>query len=460
MKWCVLFLLFVPCLFAVETFTLEEAIERALVCNRSLLNSASMAENALLGIDISQTDFDYKFAPTLQTGYGEGRLDGKGYKYGGGLDFSKKFFHGTTIRVKPEVVSTGGQWCTDVNARLTVPVLRGFGTDVTLSKLRGSEFAYRTAVRHHVLNQVKVIIQTIQALYEVVKQEEIVRISSLSLERLTDLRDSALIKERIGIADQTDVLRAEIEMNAAEVSLVNAIEKWQDALDNLKLVLAYPMNLEIAVDAPLEYHESTFHLEEAIDVALERRLEIKQATDKYWDERRKSRVAKNNLWPDLNVVLNYVNSECDDSFTTSVVKCCQGTTWGVGVTSSGNLDYAANRLAYEQSQIQVINAERGIDQARDDVINDVKKQAIAMEKAKQNILLRRSQISKAKENVALSEMKFNHGLINNFDVINPEKTIRNAEKEMLTAVVDHIIAEYKLQAAMGLMIDDGCLDEK
>jgi len=453
MIWLVRLLLFFATLQAAETFTLEEAIERALCCNRSLQISFNNIENALLGIDISFTDFEYKFAPILQTGYGEGKLDGHGYKYGGGLEFSKKFFHGTSMHVKPQVYSTDGKWCTDVNARLTVPVLRGFGEEVNLSKLHGSEFTYRTAVRSHSLNQVKVILQTVQAVYEVVKQEKNYRISAESYERLVGFRDSAEVKERIGLADQTDVLRAEIEMKAAEVSLVAAEEKYREAKDNLKLVLAYPMDQEIAALAPLEYHEYEFNLDEAIEMALDRRLEIQQAIDKYCEATRLSRVAKNKLWPDLNLVLNYVNSECDESFTTSVVKCCQGTTWGVGVTSSGNIDYTANRLLYDQTQISVLNAQRGIDQVRDDVINEVKRQAIAMDKARQSIELRREQIAKAQEKLELSQVKFNHGMINNFDVINPEKTIRNAEKEMLAALVDHILAEYRMQAAMGLMYE-------
>ncbi|NGX58127.1 MAG: hypothetical protein K940chlam3_01031 [Chlamydiae bacterium] len=441
-----------------QTFTLEEAIERALTCNRSLIISANNIENALLGIGISETEFDYKLAPILKTGYGEGKVEGKGYKYGGGVDFSKKFFQGTSINVKPQAYSTNGQWCTDVNARLTVPVLRGFGADVNLSRFRSSEFTYRSAVRQHSLNQVRIILQTIQSVYEVIKQEENLHISAESFERLVGFRDSAEVKERIGLADQTDVLRAEIEMKAAEVSLVAAEEKYREAKDNLKLVLAYPMDEDIAVEAPLEYHENDFHLDEAIEVSLNRRLEIKQAIDKYCESKRLSRIAKKQLWPDLNLVLNYVNSECDESFTTSVVKCCQGTTWGVGVTSNGNLDYNANRLMYEQSQISVINSQRTIDQTRDDVINEVKRQAIAMDKARQSIELRREQIEKAQEKLELSQVKFNHGLINNFDVIDPEKTIRNSEKDLLAAIVDHIIAEYRLLAAMGLMVGDDCLE--
>jgi len=454
--WTVFF--FLSTLQAAEILTLEGAIERALVCNRSLIISANNIENALLGIAISDTEFDYKFAPILRTGYGEGKLDGKGYKYGGGLDFSKKFFQGTSINIKPEVYSTDGQWCTDVNARLTVPVLRGYGSEVNLSKLRGMQYSYRTAMRNHSMNQVKVILQTIQAVYEVVKQRENYRISIESFERLTGLKDSAIVKERIGLADQTDVLRAEIEMKAAEVSMVAAEEKYREAEESLKLILAYPMDEEIEVDAPLEYHVYTFNLDEAVSVALERRIEIDQAVDKYDEAKRLCRVAKNKLWPDLNLVLNYVNSECDDSFTTSVVKCCQGTTWGVGVTSTGNMDYAANKLLVEQAGINVLNAQRSIDQTKDDVINEIKRQAIAMDKARQSIELRRQQIAKAKENLKLSEMKFNHGVINNLDVINPEKTIRSAEKDLLAAVVDHILAEYRLQAAMGLMVDHDSME--
>lgn len=452
------FIIFLNTLTGLQVLSLEEAIERALCFNRSLIISANNVENALFGIGISAAEFDYKLSPILKTGYGEGKLTGHGYKYGGGVDFSKKFFQGTSIQVTPQAYSTDGQWCTDVNARLTVPVLRGFGSEFNLSKVRSSEFSYRTALRRHAMNQVKIVLQTIQDAYEVIKQEENTRISRESFERLSGFRDSAEVKERLGLADQTDILRAEVEMKAAEVSLVAAEERLRQAKDNLKLVLAFPLDEDLSVIAPLEFHEYTFDLDEAIDVALERRLEIKQAVDKYYDSQRLSRIAKKQLWPDLNVVLNYVNSECDESFTTSVVKCCQGTTWGIGVTSNGNIDYTTNNLIYQQSQISVLNAQRAIDQTRDDVINELRREAIALDKARKSIELRRVQIVKAQEELELSRVKFNHGLISNFDVIQPEKTIRNAEKELIAAMIDHILAEYRLHGAMGLMLSDECLD--
>ncbi len=454
------FLLFLICVHfaeAREVFTLERAIEQALQCNRTILGSYDNVQNALLGVAKSKTEFDYKIAPILRTGIGDGILEGEGFKYGGGVEFSKKLFQGTSLKVVPQAYSTDGKWCTDVNIRLTQPILRGFGADVNLSRVLSSEFSHRAAVRNFYLTQVKVVLQTIQGVYEVVKQRENLRISRDSFLRLSGFKESAEVKEKLGLADQTDVLRAEIEMKTAEESLVAAEELFRQAADNLKLILALPMDLDIDVEAPLEFHTVEVDMDQMIETALARRIEIKQAVDKYSETCRLSKVAKNSLWPDLNLVVNYVNSECDESFTSSVVKCCQGTTWGVGVTTNGNIDYASNRLSYEQSRLEVISASREIDQVRAAVVNEVKRQLLAMEKAWQSIELKREQIAKAEQNVKLSRIKFDHGLINNFDVIAPEKTILSSEKALIASIVDHILAEYRLTAAMGLMLDDACI---
>jgi uncharacterized protein YqgC (DUF456 family) len=44
-------------------------------------------------------------------------------------------------------------------------------------------------------------------------------------------------------------------------------------------------------------------------------------------------------------------------------------------------------------------------------------------------------------------------MANNFNVIQAGKALRNAQQNHWNAIIDHIIGEFQLLAAMGLLID-------
>ncbi|GEM_PF-2337264 len=461
-RWvsCFLIILFFSPLFAEQEaihFTLEEAIGRAVECNRTIMNSQAQVETTSLSAQSAYKEFLPKLTPIFDTGYGGGELEGTGYKYGGGVSFSQKFYDGLSVNIAPRVYATRDKWCTDINARLTQPILRGWGPTMNGAKLEASRYQHRSSVRSYYITQVGVILKTIQAFYDVVKGEALLKTLDAAEKRLQQIYCANIAKEKIGLAEASDVLKAEIELKNAQEEFVRANERLQEAENQLKMLIVVPFDTEIVVEAPLEIHRSDIDPEEAVQLALSRRLEIFQALDRYKESLRLCRVAKQGLLPDLNFVLNYVNSECDESFRTSMIKCCKGTAWGIGLTSNGYGDYAQNEIASKQSELAVSSASREVDLVRDTVVSEVKREILALEKALKSIDIAEEQIAAAKMSFKLAELKFNHGMIDSLDLLRPEGTIRKKEVEMLTSMIDYIIAEYRLLAAMGLMVDDEAL---
>ena len=65
----------------------------------------------------------------------------------------------------------------------------------------------------------------------------------------------------------------------------------------MKLVLAMPLEIPIDVSAPLDTEPVTIDLDDAIEIALENRVELKRAEDEMQEAKRRSRVAKHNFCP-------------------------------------------------------------------------------------------------------------------------------------------------------------------
>ena len=431
---------------------LTNAISRALNFNRQLLGTVENLTHSQYGVALAESEFSVQITPNSRAGYVGGGKAGRGWSAGGGVDFNKKFATGTQIHIGPTLLKNPDHYHTEVRAMVSQPLLRGLGREYQLSNLLGAKFFLRTAYRSLYAAQVQLIIRTIQALYEVVKGEKSLLLNQESYERVRQFYQAAKLKEKMGLSDALDVYRAEIELRHAEDGLTGAQERLQEAEDLVRDLLALPLDRCIKVELPLICTPNTVNLEDAVQLALENRIEVDQAEDQRCENDRLARVAKKNLYPELNLVFNYSNAGRDEIFTRACTRHREST-WGIGFTTSSDFDPVAERIAYEQSMIGIEEAVRGIDQVKASLILDVKKTLRQLKRAYQRIHLQEDQIQTAQGELYLAKVKFDRGMSDNFNVIQAEKSLRSAQQAYWSALIDHIVGEFQLLAAVGLLID-------
>ncbi|MCE2982085.1 MAG: TolC family protein [Parachlamydia sp.] len=435
-----------------QVLTLETALSRALQFNRQLMGTQDANQQSSYSLELAWSDFDVKIIPNSRAGYVGGGCAGSGLSIGGGADLRKRFLNGTSVTLSPSLLKTKEHYHTDLRALISQPLLRGLGRDYQLSGVRAAQFGNRTSSRNLYSAQVQLVVRTISSLYEVVKAEKTLEINEESYQRINKFHQAARLKEKIGLSDALDVYRAEIELNHAQDSLTGAQERLQDAEDALRNLLALPLDACIKVDVPLVYSPQPFGMEEAIQLALNNRLEMEQAEDQWRENLRLSRLAKENLMPELNLVLNYSNCGRDEYFTTS---CCRRreSTWGVGFTTSTDFDPKSEQIAYEQSVLAMDAAARGIEEAKAALTLEVKKALRVLHRAFKRIEVQEKQIHTAEGELHLSQLKFDRGMANNFDIIQAEKSLRSAEIAYWGALIEHIVGQYQLLAAIGRLAD-------
>jgi outer membrane protein len=432
--------------------TLENGVSRALNCNRQLLGSVESLTQAQYGIDLAESEFNISITPNGQAGYLGADRGKPDWTMGGGVDFSKKFTTGTLVSVAPSVVKHRDHYLTEIQTTVTQPLLRGLGKEYQLAGLRGAQFALRTAYRDLYIAQVQLMIRTIQIMYEVVKLEKTEELNQESYHRITQFYKAAQLKEKIGLSDALDVYRAEIELRHAEDALKAAQDRLEETKDILRDLLALPLDRWVKIEVPTVYTSQPVDLNKAIEIALRQRIEVEQAQDEWRENERISRLAKKNLYPELNLVLNYSNAGRARHFSNSCTSDRENV-WGVGVTTATNINPVADQIAYEQSLIAIASASRGIDQTEATLILEVKKAVRQLDRAFERIHLQEDQIKTAQGELHLAKVKFDRGMADNFNIIQAEKTLRSAQQNYWSALIDHIVGEYQLLAAMGLLID-------
>lgn len=436
---------------------LEKAISLALNNNRQLMNTTESVTKAEYQVTVAEADFDWQISPNAEIGYVGGGSVGSGPSCGGGLDFSKKLRCGTTFTVSPFIQKAHNHWNANIKTLVSQPLLRGRGREYTMSQLRGAEYSLRSSQRSLYTAQTQLVVRTVTALYDIVKSQKTVELNKESHKRIEKFYQAAKLKEKIGLSDALDVYRAEIELRHAEEALTTAEERMQDTEDTLRDILALPMDACLEVNVPLKYTPVDIPIEEAINLSLGNRIEIVQAEDQWHESERLARIAKENLWPELNLVVNYSNNGEDAVFTNSCNWRNRESRWGFGITSSSDFNAIGQMSAYEQSLLAIDASSRNVDQIRANITLETKRVLRQLERALQRIELQGEQIKTSEGELHLSVIKFDRGMANNFDVIQAEKNLRTAQLTYWTALIDHIIGEYKLLECVGLLMEKPCL---
>jgi outer membrane protein TolC len=431
---------------------LPMAIGFALNQNRALANAADGVLRAKLSLDLSKSAFDIKFTPSADMGLIGGGEAGFGSTIGGSLEWCKRFTFGTKVSIRPYATVDAHRHHTGVKAMIVQPLLRGFGREYTLAPVFAAKFGYRSSYRSAYLAGVDLILRITSQMYNILKQERLLEFDLAVQERQKHFYNSIKIKERIGMADSLDVYRAETELKQSEDSINNSREHLQDSYDKLREILALPLGRNIKINLSTEYSPFMADQEQALETALMNRVEIMQAHDRLKESQRLALLAKKGLMPDLDLVIDFSNIGSDEYFTNTFTNR-NDSRWGFGLSTSTDWDKATQDTAFRQALLNVDNSKRSYEQAQDSVVIDVKHAIRSLKKAGLRIALQEKQIHSSEGGLRLAKIKFDRGLANNFDVIQAEKTLKQAYGLHLGALIEHKIGEYKFLAALGLLVD-------
>ena len=248
-----------------------------------------------------------------------------------------------------------------------------------------------------------------------------------------------------------DIYRAEIKLKGAQDGLSRAREALWDAKDRLKLILAFPMETDLNVSAPVHYKPIHIIMAEAVNIAISKRIELEQAADSVEEAKRRSVVAKGNTLPDLKLSLGYTKANYFDDESRTLYE--DQDRWTVSLVNRSDWARTAEKATYRQSLLNVRTSQLNIDAKKDEIVRQVRRQIEALRKAEERIVLRKEQIKQAEGQLALAQIKFNHQMANNFDIIEAETELQQSQATLLSDKSEYIIGTYRMRAVLGTLIE-------
>lgn len=434
-----------------HTLTLADAINLSLHVNRSLRSSAYGVKSQEYGLTAAESEFEWKYAPATTAIASE-----ESESIGAGITAAKKFTLGPVVSLNPEFIKNEfsgveGGWQAKFGVALTVPLLRGLGSEINLDSINTAEFSLRSVQRSHHLAKINLVLETVAAVYSIVQQRELVNLNQSQTNSFQSHAMMATTKEKIGLASPIDVYRAQIRLKDAQDSLSRSREALRNAGDRLKIILAAPLDMAIQVVAPLDYQPLDINLEKAVASAMQNRVELEQVDDEIENVRRSSRLAKHNLKPQLDLVGRYNRLAIDDLFVRTIR--LEEDFWSINLVSTTDWRRTAEKANYQRSLLAVKTAELNRWAQVDGIKREVRQVFDSLLKAEERMQIRNEQIDQARGKLALAKTKFRHGMANNFDVIEAETELQEARTNLLAAKIEYIVGTYRLRAGMGTLIE-------
>ncbi len=436
---------------AVDTFTLEEVVNRALIANRSMIDARDDIRRAKMRLDVAESEFELKILPGAGVGLSGGEDASTQTDLTLQVSLQKRLSYGTDVSFTPALQRTEDGYLNRGRLRITQPLLRGAGKEVTYSGIYSAQYARRTAGRNLYLREVDIIVGAVQRTYNVIRQQEVMRLQSESASRLADHAEAAAIKERMGLVSAIDLYRANIQATQAREDLLRIGEAYSEALDSLKFFLALPLEKEIAISAPLSFDREALDVNDMVETALENRVELIQAKDAVGEAQRLSSLAKKDTLPELNVMLSVLQTtEASDDLSGSFP---DKTEWGISFGSTTDLRRTAQKIFFQESLLNIDAAIRRLETIRDDITSQVKREVRSLLRLEQAIDNQERQIHQARGQMELANVKFQHGLASNFDLIEAETVLRRAQIQLISAVIDYILGQYRLRSVLGTLVE-------
>jgi outer membrane protein TolC len=324
---------------AVKRISLREALQTSLQYNLQVDIAQQQRVVTVSGIPVAQGPFDWNLSATAQAQRLDSAASGavytggpfaqqtytsynrtltsdltKNFDWGGNLDLNYSPAYSASQRFitnypNPGLnyLSTGSPYTGTFTATYSQSLLQGFGTEVTTAPVviarknaEGADYTYQLAI-------INLIASTETDYWGMVYAQKNLANKQISLQLAQKQLNENMIRLKVGTMAPLDVTNAEAQVAQAEQNIIAA----QAALDNARDTLIrdlYPNAERPAVleltDGPTLSHIQ-LNEEDAVKMALDRRVELKSARIAKDVTDLQLKVAQNRVLPTLNAFAAY-----------------------------------------------------------------------------------------------------------------------------------------------------------
>jgi outer membrane protein TolC len=375
------------------------------------------------------------------------------------LDFSTNLLRFATGDPREAAAST-------VSATLIQPLWRGAGRRVARENLRQSErdviYEVRSFARYHRTFAVSIATTYLRTL----EQRDRVKNAWNDYQRRVESRRRAEDMAKAGRLPEFEVDQSKQEELTARNSLVSELQGYSDRLDEFKVDLGLPTDVNLDVDeedlaalSAAGIVHPDISSEAAVRQALALRLDLMNTGDAVDDAARKVDVEADGLLPSVDLTLAAASGTVNNQPANVQFNHAE---YSAGLDVDPALDRKLERNSLRRAQITLDRARRAYIDLRDGITLDVRQAWRTLQERRESYDIQRKSLALAESRVESTSLLLQAGRATTRDLIDSQSALLQAQNALLGALVDHTIARLELWRDMEtlLVTPEGSLEEK
>lgn len=343
-----------------------------------------------------------------------------------------------------------------LGATLSAPLLGNGAGRTARENLTQAERNVLYAVRRFNRYRKTFVVSIISDYYGVLQERNRVEIQKASYKRLVDSTNQLRMEVEVGQRPAYDLGEAEQRLLSAEQNVVSAVQRYEQTLDNFKINLALPTDIDIQLDpnelsflVTLGVSEPNYTAEEAINLALEWRLDLANVRDELDDSERKLILAADGLGPQLNL------SASSDAASTPAgqvtrLRFHEGA-YALGIDGDLPFNRQDERNAYRRALITVQQQQRGYDEEVDRIKLQVREAYRQLVQTAESYRIQRIGLELAQKRVEVEKLSLQYGRGTVRLLLDSEDALVQAQDDVLSALVNHMIAKLSFFRDVGIL---------
>lgn len=344
-------------------------------------------------------------------------------------------------------------------AELSQPLLNGFLDAENRALLQISRLQADMSEEEFKQKVTDIMSKAMESYWNVVQARKDIRINQESVDMAERLLERESGRKEQGISTQLDVNRAREAAASRAYNLMLSRETHTTAQENLKYYMndkSAPVGMDIYVDAVEQLDVPLLRpsMEQAIDIALDNRPEMKNAELAIKTSEVRKRYARHTLLPEVNLTGTIRRNDEDSASPTSGSSTTNtGTDWSMGVGFSmpiGNMKARANVRIAESELAQNEEDKKNI---RDQVITEVRSIVKNMELVIREIPLNRRAMEAAAKVLEGEWAKLELNQTGNSDLLQAQDLVAVAERNYVQSLSRYNIYIVRLLAAQGTLLE-------
>lgn len=352
-------------------------------------------------------------------------------------------------------VTTGDSW--DIVSApvlsVTQPLMRGFGERIVREPLTQAERNVVYKLREYERFRRTFCVDAITRYIQLLRAADQVKNERTNMDNLVALRERNEALAEAG--RQSDIQTDQARQNelASRNRLIQAIERYGTALDDLKLFLGLPIEIQFEPVSSELYDmtiDDTLTIEDklAVEVGLRLRLDYMTVLDQLEDSERKVNVAADALRTRFDVAGSVRATSTDGS---PVEFSRDDLAWTLRPDIVFPLAIVAERNAYRKAFITMERARRSAEQLGDEITSGVRASVRQARTRRQSVDIQANAVTLAERRIESANLSLQAGRATTRDILEAQQALVDARNALTGARVDYYLSQLALWRDMELL---------